>query len=345
VSAAFESRRFEPLPEEPARAAEAAARWVFAAALCALIYALWAPHLELAATWTEKFVRVLPRMSVFAAAALAALIVQGGRPGSKLLLIGGGMLLLVQILLLPLADLTQPLPNPSPGGIARMRTEAADPLRPYAETLQSAYSSGARDLLLAGAFMDLFRFELSVLSAVLLGTWLGNGLKTGGHFLTLLLCAISGDVWLSYFRVPETAGTQNVLSLLRVPWPPALGLMGLSPAWTDLLFLSAIVAAARRLGFHMLSVVLGAVAGYCGASFLALGPWPAWPALSMSMCASGILMGSWPDLKCSWRESAKAVVIAGALFIVLMGSALVQKRMSPPPEIRDENLGRYRNVT
>ncbi|HYF49634.1 MAG TPA: hypothetical protein VEJ63_09525 [Planctomycetota bacterium] len=321
----------ERLPETPARPAENAARWAFVLALGVVVYAVWAPNLELAATWTEKLVRVLPRMSVFVLAALSALILSGGRPSTRALLLSGAALGLAQLGLLPFAEITQPLPRSAPDAVGFGVELSPNP--------------SGRDLLLTGAFMDVLRFELSVLSAVLLGMWLGRGLASGGHFLALLLCGIAGDVWLSSFRVPELAGNGHVLSLLRVPWPPALGNLGLSPAWTDLLILSAVITAAGAMRFHMLSVVTGAVAGYCGASFLGLGPWPAWPALSMVMCASGILIGTWPDLKCSARESAKAVAIAGVLFAILIGVTLIQSRMNPPPEMKEENYARFRNVT
>src|SRR5207247_274501 len=99
-------------------------------------------------------------------------------------------------------------------------------------------------------------------------------------------------------HVPESVDPTHPISLLRMPWPPRFSYLGLSPAFTDVLVLGAIIEAARTLRFHLLSLLLGALAGYCAASFLALEPWPAWPALSMALFSCGVLAGCWPDLKC-----------------------------------------------
>ena len=318
----------DELPALPARAAyaELAGRLLIALCLAALLYALWMPRLEGAAGWTAKELRILPRMSVFVLGALMALIVQGARPGRLFLLSGGLLAAAAGAWWLQWAELWE-LPAAVPQG-------AADSVR----AVEAAGGSGGpRGIMLqAGPVLQLLRFEASIFSAVLLGTWLGRRLQFSSQLIAVLFCAIAGDVWLNAFHVPESVGADNPLRLLRLPWPPALGRLGLSPAFTDLLFLSATMEAARHFGFHTLSVVLGAVSGYCAGSFLGLDPWPSWPALSMVMLTSGVLVGCWPDLKCKAREVGKAVLIAALLMALLLATGKLQRALAPAPEPRPE---------
>jgi len=296
----------------PARAAELLGRAVIAGSFVALVYALWTPNLDSAATWTEKELLVLPRMTVFGLAGLIALVLQGARPSARALAWSGIGMLALNAWLLQWTDL---------------RIDAS---------LQ-------RLAPIANAVMDLLRFELAVLAAVALGTWLGRNVRTTPQFITLLLCAIAGDVWVTGFGVPESVDPTHVLSLLRTPWPPAAGHLGASPAFMDLLVLSAIIEAAGALRYHVASVVVGALAGYCGASFLALEPWPSWPWLSMFMCSCGVLISCWPDLKCTFYDVGKAILISLALLGLLWVLSQVHHKLHPQPQ-NHEDLTRYRNV-
>lgn len=321
--------------ESPARAAEWIGRLVIAASLAALLLALWSPRLESAASWVDKEVRVLPRLSVFALAALCALLLQGARP-SRLALLSLGLLAAAGALwLLPSytpADRLSPAARLAYGFTAPEGVRGAAPELPGAQ------------MLLAGPLITLLRFELSLFAALLLGTWLGRDVKTGAHFVALLLCAIVGDIWLSTFRVPESVSATHPLNLLRIPWPPPLSHLGLSPAFADILVLSAIIESARALRFHLLSLLLGAVAGYAAASFLALEPWPAWPALSMTLFSCGVLAGCWPDLKCDVHETGRAFLLSAVLLAALIGLTTLQRKLHPVPA-QPIDVSRYHNVT
>jgi len=296
---------------------------VIALCLATLLYALWMPRLEGAAAWTAKELRILPRMSVFVLGALMALIVQGARPGRLFLLAGGLLAAAAGAWWFQWAELWE-LPAVVP-------PSAAD----AASTVEAAGGSTPRAIMFqAGPVLQWLRFEAALFSAILLGTWLGRWVQSASQLISVLLCAIAGDVWLNAFHVPESVGPDNLLRMLRLSWPPALGHLGLSPAITDLLFLSATMEAARRLGFHALSVVLGAVSGYCAGSFLGLDPWPSWPALSMVMFTSGVLVGCWPDLKCRARDVGKALLLGAALMGALLAIALLQRTLAPRPEPR-----------
>jgi hypothetical protein len=214
----------------------------------------------------------------------------------------------------------------------------------------AAASPAHNVMLLAGPVLQLLRFQASLFAAVLLGTWLGRRVETSGELVVLLFCAIAGDVWLNTFRVPESVDPTHPLRLLRLPWPPAVGQLGLSPAFTDLLFLSATLEAGRALRLPTLSVVLGAVSGYCAGSFLGLEPWPAWqtwpgwPALSMALFTSGVLLGCWPELKCKARDAGRALLLGALLLAALLAVASVQRMLSPAPE-PPSSPARYRHVT
>lgn len=318
-------------PGRPAPWAEFAGRLLVCACLATLLYALWSPRLEGASAWLAKELRVLPRMTVFVLAVLVALVVQGARATRGVLLTGGALAALAAFCLLPWAELwTIP---------ARGNDSAASDASPARNVM-----------LLAGPVLQLLRFQASLFAAVLLGTWLGRRIETSGELVVLLFCAIAGDVWLSTFRVPESVDPTHPLRLLRLPWPPSVGQLGLSPAFTDLLFLSATLEAGRALRLHTLSVVFGAMSGYCAGSFLGLDPWPAWqtwpawPALSMAMFTSGVIIGCWPELKCKARDMARALLLGALLLAALLAMASVQRMLSPTPE-PPSPPGRYRYVT
>ncbi|HYG77847.1 MAG TPA: hypothetical protein VEK08_22770 [Planctomycetota bacterium] len=314
--------------DSPARSADFIGRLIIAMSVVALLFAFWEPRLGQAAEWTAKELRILPRLSVFVVAGLFTLILQGARPARIVLLLLGAASLLTSFLLLPSVESS---------GFSQ--TELLNPVRPSGSVSPAGYT-----MMAAGHFLALLRLELAVTSALLLGMWLGRDIKNGSQMLSLLLCAIVGDVWLSLEHVTENAPASHALSLLRLPWPPPTGHLGLSPAWTDLLFLGATLEAASRLKLHTLSVVLGAVSGYCAAGFLALEPWPAWPFLTMMMFSSGVMVASWPDMEFKFDEVLRGFILATALLMFLIGLTAIQRRLSPQPEPQID-LSRLKNVT
>ena len=328
-------RPAEPVDEEPARAAEWIGRMIIAASLAALLFALWSPRLESAASW-EKEVRSLPRLSVFVVAALCALVIQGARPSRTILATLGLLALIGAIWMLPTYTSADRL---SPAARLAYGFTTPEGVRPAAPETPSG------QLLIAGPCVTLLRFEFSLLAALLLGTWLGRDIKTGTHFLALLLCAVVGDAWfLSRCRAAESVDATHVLNLLRLPWPPPLAFFSASPAFTDVLVVSAALEAARRLKFHTLSVVLGAVAGYAAASFLALEPTPAWTSLGMIMVSIGMLAGCWPDLHLDSTEIGKVLLVSAVLMLALVMLTMLHIKLHPAPE-SPVDLARYQNAT
>ena len=299
----------------PARPAELLGRFFLGGALLALLFIFWSGHLQAAAESSEKAFRILPRLSIFLAGAALAGLLQGARPNAWLLCLFGVCAGAFMLWTLPLA------------------TE-----------INAADSRDARTFLGVQS-LQLLRLEAAMFSAVMLGTCLGRDIKLPFHFITIVLCAAVGDMWLSAFHVPESVDAQDGLRLLRMPWPPQIGELGLTPAFTDILFLSALMQGARCLRYPVVSLLMGAAAGYCAASFLALEPWPAWPALSVLMFGGGILVGCWPELKCNFRDTGKAFLISAMLLATLVGLSGMHRRLHPVNEGLRDPVGYYRGAT
>jgi hypothetical protein len=303
-------------PEAPARALELFGRLALAGGLAAAMYAIWAPRLSEAAGWTQHGLCVLPRMSVFVLAAMMALIIQGARTSLWFLLGAGAAAAVLGALLLNQADAAGMFSNPQCFDLPLARS---------------------------GPPLQLSLFIAVIFSAILAGAAIGRGLATPAHFITFLLCAAAGDIWLNSHRVAETADSGSVLRLLRMPWPMPAGRLALSPAFTDVLALSAVIESARRLRMHAVSVVAGAVSGYCAGSFLGVSS-ANWGALSLLMFSSGILIGCWPDLRCNIRDVAKAVAVSLLLFGALLGVSRLHHKLRPGPR-PPEDPARYRRFT
>jgi hypothetical protein len=314
----------DALDQPSASAAECAGRLVVAVALAALLYAAWTPWLTSVGGWSAKELRILPRMSVFALTALIALVVQGARAPRPALLLGGLLAAGGAAALLPSVELWSFVPSEDAG-----------------DTPHGGAGRGV--MLFAAPVLQWFAFELSLLGAVLLGSWLGRGVKDCAGLVALLCCAIAGDVWLTTFHVPESVPPTHLLRLLRLPWPA--GEDGMPPAFTDLLFLCATLEAGRNLGFHLFSVVLGAASGYCAGSFLSLDPWPAWPSACMLLFTTGVLVSCWPQLRCGLVDTGRALLIASVLLATLLALASLHRKLHPRPAPPAEPApGRYRNV-
>jgi hypothetical protein len=297
-----------PLPEPGMMAAapqqrklELFCRVAIAGSICAILYAVWAPHMRDAAMWNKHELRVLPRMCVFVLAALMAMIIQGAKPRVAFLLGSTALLGVLSVWLLFESDA---------GGLL------------YGKALSPA-------MVLVAPQVQLLGFMSLLLCAIFLGTALGRQLTTSLHFVTFILCAAAGDIWLNNRQVVDSVDSSNVLRLLRLPWPVQAGKLAVSPAFTDILTLAAIIEAGRNMKLHVLSVVLGAVAGYCAGSFLAVSALN-WIALSMVMFSSGVLIGCWPDLRCTYLDIAKAVTISVLLFAILIGISKLHAKLNTP---------------
>lgn len=314
------ARTYRPFPDPPpAAAAELAGRLVLAIAFVALILGVFASTLQPADGLSRGSLKALvfPRLAAFVLAALVAGLVQGARAPERLLLICGLLAGALALFLLPAQE------------------------RPMLGLRALAESAGRETPALGATLGTLVRFEAAVLAAVLVGTWLGRLLEDSGHLLVVVLCAAAGDAWLSMLQVPETVGPGHPVSLMRLNWPPAWNGISVAPTFPDVLFLAVFLEAARRLRFHGFSVAFGAVAGYAVASFLSLATWRVM--LALPMVGLGVLMGAWPDFRCSAREVIKAFTLALILFAALVGLTSLHKALHPPPQPRHDPL-QYRNI-
>lgn len=311
---------YRPFPDPPPAALpELAGRLVLAIAFVALVLGLFASNLQPPEGLPRGSLKTLvfPRLGAFMLAALVAGLLQGARAPSRLLLALGLVAAVLALSLLPVAE------------------------RPMLGLRALAESTERETPALGATLATLVRFEVAVLAAVLLGTWLGRLLETPGHLLVVVLCAAAGDAWLSMLQVPETVGPGHPISLMRLNWPPAWNGISVAPTFPDVLFLAVFLEAARRFRFHGFSVAFGAAAGYAVASFLSLATWRVM--LALPMVGLGVLMGSWPDFRCSAREVIKAFTLALVLFAALVGLTSLHKALHPPPQPRRNPL-QYRNI-
>lgn len=285
--------------------AEQIARLAAAFGLLLLLTAVWSPLLDLAAISSAKEVRILPRLSIFFGALLAALLLAGARWRARETV--PAMLLFAC---------------------------AAFALKTRIAAASGVPSSALNSVLVASQ-------TLAILFA---GLSLGGLMQTSGALLQFLACAIAGDIWLNSLSVPDNAGSKGSFALLRLSWPPVQGFLALAPGFGEVLVCGALAGCARSLGLPLISIVLGAFAGYCAASFLALPPWPAWPTLSVLLITSGTLIGCWPDLDLNLHDLRRALLLGGSLMLVLAGFSAIRHEFSAPPKSQPE-LFRYRSFT
>ncbi|MBI3828697.1 MAG: hypothetical protein HY291_04230 [Planctomycetes bacterium] len=295
-----------PLPEPPpAEALEVAGRLILALAFIALAFGLLAPHWIPSDAAAGPELSILPRLSAFLLTAFVAGLVQGARTRGKLLFIGAALATLAGLLLLP--------DHEAPWRAAKPPDHAP----PW-----------------IGATQDLGLLQASILSAVLWGTLLARGLKKPSHLLMVVLCASAGDAWLNLLRVPETVADGHPLKLLRLAWPPAMARAAYAPSFTDLLFLALYLETGRRFRFHGPSILFGAVAGYAVATLLSLATMRVM--LALPLVSLGVLMGAWPDFRCTGREVIGAFAAALLLFAVLLGLHSLRTSLHPLPQPKPE---------
>lgn len=330
----------------PAAHGEQAGRALAGAALITLVFAAWAAHLGPVAEWTLRELRVLPALSVLLLSTFVALFIQGGRLSARMLVCSGlaaaTLLLVIQYVHRPVSvwiDSTPIVETPASAD------EHAQPQNESNENPPPVEPASAKPVPSHTIPAEWLRFELAIFAAVLLGTWLGRGLSTPGQFVAFVMCSAAGNIWLNTpmptainlaQAVPEAAGACHPLSLLRIPWPPQIGQIGVAPALTEILCFSAVLEAARMLRYHTVSIVFGAIAGFCGGSFLALDP-PAWPALPSLMCGVGTLVATWPDLKMKAHDAVRALLIGVTLMAALLGLSVLRRKIAPQPEPVPEN--------
>ena len=329
------------LDEDEARgdSTEFPGRLALAAAVIALFYGAWLVHLPVAAEWTGRVLRVVPRLSVFALGIFTALALQGCWLKNRVLIFGAVLAGLGLIYL--------------QGSAGQFEIEKLDPdaigsgllkTRQWVRADGHVYFHARVDMLLPGAALLLLRFECALFAAVFLGTWIGRGAWSAWHFVTLLMFGGVCDVWLNCFPVAESGDPSMLAAVLRLPFLPALGGLSRGPAFTDIVFASAIFESARAFRMHTLSLALGALAGYCSGSFLGLEPSPAWTHLSMPLMAFGVLAAAWPDLKMDSNAVGKMFLAVALLILVLASLVTLQHGNNPPRQKHIEDLQRMRDL-
>lgn len=314
-------------------------RVALAAGVIALFYAAWLVHLPAAAEWTGRVLRIAPRMSVFALGVFTALALQGCWLKNRVLIVGAALAGLGFIYLQSMAGQFEILKlDPGAMGPSLMRT------RQWVRADEHVYFHARIETLFPGAALLLLRFESVLFAAVLLGTWIGRGAWSAWHFVTLLMFGAVCDVWLNCFPVAESGDPSMLAAVLRLPFVPALGGLSRGPAFTDIVFASAVIESGRAFRMHTLSLVLGALAGYCSGSFLGLEPSPAWTHLSMPLMACGVLAAAWPDLKMDSNGIGKMFLAVALLILALASLVTLQRKFNPAPQRRIEDLQRMRDL-
>ncbi len=293
----------------PAALPEFTGRWVLAMALAVLAYGICSPYMAESLSGPRPQSWALPRLVIFLLAALVASIVQGARPPSRRLWILAVPSLTMALALLPYVD----------PGWASWAVQAG----PFQSSIQSTSTLWSPVIELA--------WVISALTAsVALGTLIARTLDKPAHLLAVVLCAAAGEAWFSVSNAGQLVTPGHPVRILQLPFPPHLANAISSPSFLDLMFLSLYLEATRRFRFSTPSVLFGAVGGYMAASLLAVTSWRI--TLALPMTGLGVLMGAWPDFRCSVREVVKAFGAALLLFALLLGLSSLYKKLQPPPQ-------------
>lgn len=271
-------------------------RVVLALAFIALVYGLLAPHWPPGEGAAGPELAILPRLTAFLLTALVAGLVQGARASAKILAAG-----------------------------AVLASAAAWCLLPGASDRSGAWPMAVEDLGL---------LQASILAAVFWGTLFARGLSKPSHLLMVVLCASAGDAWLNMLHVPDTVADGHPLKLLRLAWPPALARGAYAPSFPDLLFFALYLEAGRKFRFHAPSILFGAVAGYAVATLLSLATLRVM--LALPLVSLGVLMGAWPEFRCTGREVIAAFAAAVFVFAGLMALHALRSALHPMPPPRPE---------
>jgi hypothetical protein len=338
-------RGAQPTANSPAALA---ARLLIALALSMLFFAVWNPHLATAAYWTAREARVMPAFSVFVLASLIAACIQSAVPPRRFLSMAGLLCTAAALLLSgarvensaapPVAATTATIILPGAKEHARVKADVFEFER-NGEDAQAGLAPRANPIL------EWLGFAASLLGAVLVGSWLGRGMTRPAHYFAFLLCATAGNAWLAQMTKESIhgAGPDGALDLVRLSWPPP-GFGRVAISVLEVGVICALLESARGLRLHLLSIVLGAAAGFCGGAFLALEPWPNWTVMPALMSGMGVLIASWPDLKLTRGDALKALLCTASLLAVLSGLTLVRRQFVPDPPA-DTVPVRYRGTT
>ena len=294
-----------------------------AGALLAILFCAWFAFLPEAADWSNRLLRILPRISLFCLSLFAMALVRRTRFSDGGLFFCGVLLLCGTLLFQGWA-----------GNFEFVKTTPPEMTAPPASTwlfLGRFWIHGPANARIAGLVTLLTRFEMAIFAAVFLGIWLGRGLRHGWHFFALVIIAGLGDAWLTWNHIPERSENSGFLNALRLPFVPAVGSLTVAPAWTDVLLCVALLEGAIRLRLHLFSVVLAVLAAYISAACLGLEPQPGFVFLSLPLVACGTLAASWPELKLDSVALGKAFLTISLFFLVLCALWLLHFKLNFTP--------------
>lgn len=272
------------------------ARWSVASALMLLLVAAGDPLLPLLAENGLRVLGTLPRLIAFFVVMLQALILHGG----------------------------------SSSRASRFELACGCALSGFLalELLESG--SATRDASTFTVYCAA-RVTAQSLCFISAGLLLARWISSAGDMLALLACLVAADIWLNSKFVPDRAGPDHPLSLLRLAWPVLHPRLVPAPALPEILALTALIASARRLNLPLAAMLIGLLSGYFAATFLGLASQPSWPKLSTLLVTSGALIACWPDLEIGVRDLVRAMLLAFSLMLALsLLSAIKQERELPP---------------
>ncbi|MEI6236154.1 MAG: hypothetical protein WCT04_24125 [Planctomycetota bacterium] len=325
--------------EIPGTPAEYLGRVLLCVALVAVFFAVWMVQLPGVADWSGRAQRVFPRQTVFALSLFVILTIQGCRASNRTLFISGILVALGLMWTQMFAGQFE---------ILKLDTDMISQVSSKTHTWVRAdgrvFFHARSDLASVGTALLLLRFECALFTAVLFGTWLGRGAWNAWHFVALLLFGAVTDVWINWFHIADGLNPSALTPALRLPFFPALGGIAGGPGIMDIIFVSAAFESARHFRMHMLSLVLGALAGYCSGSLLGLEPIPGWTYLSMALTAFGILAAAWPDLKLDSNSVGKLFLAVSLLILLLASLVTIQHLLNPLPDRHLEEEFRVRDL-
>ena len=175
----------------------------------------------------------------------------------------------------------------------------------------------------------------SILGCASLGTFLARWLTSPKALLAVVLCVAAGDVWLSLVRIQELVPDGHPARLLKMPWPPPCylasnNLQNIGPALTDLVFVTLCMEIQRKFRLSGPSMAMGALITYSAASLATAKFWQI--QLTAPLVGLGVLMGVWPELRCTAKDVLKSVAVAILFFGMLILLRPLHRVMHPDPK-------------
>ncbi len=195
--------------------------------------------------------------------------------------------------------------------------------------LPMVLAAAASAILPEGVIGRMFFLASSSGIALVLGRLAAQAGRSPGDLIGLFLMGASCDALICGFDIyacPVTAG----------PWtlrPPGL-LDGAGP-WAsvpipDLVFLGAFLEMSRRYGFHMASMVFGALAGFAGAVMLQTAAERFVPAIPIA--GISVLIAAWPQIGARGKDIRRSLLATLAVCVALALMFAAKRLWIAPPQ-------------